>query len=266
MLEKEKHTIARRGLTALLAVILLVSLGYIGWKTLDYSRGAKDYESAVKIVDIPTLTAPSSPAEEEPGWEIPEELLDILAQIDLDALKETNGEVTGWIVIPGTEVSYPILQGEDNRYYLNHTWTGVESSVGAIFMECKCAPDFTDYNTILYGHRMRNGSMFGGLKNYNTLEYWREHPVVYIITSGKVYAYDIFASFETGLREIVYRLGIQETEDKEELIAFALERSVIDTGIAPTAEEQVLTLSTCTGRGHATRWVLQAVLRAQADR
>lgn len=266
MLEKLKSKLSRRSLTALLAVILLVCLGYIGWKTLDYSRGAKEYESAVKIVDIPPLEAPGAPEKQEPGWEIPEELLDILAQIDLDALKEANDQAVGWIVIPGTVVSYPILQGEDNRYYLNHTWTGVESSVGAIFMECKCAPDFSDYNTIIYGHRMRNGSMFGSLRSYNSLEYWKQHPVVYIITFDKVYAYDVFAAFETGLREIVYRLDIQAQEDKEALIAFSLGRSAIDTGVTPTAEDQVLTLSTCTGRGHATRWVVQAVLRAQADR
>lgn len=166
-------------------------------------------------------------------------------------------------MIPETELSYPILQGEDNRYYLNHTWLGERSTVGAIFMECQCAPDFSDFNTIIYGHRMNNESMFGILKSYENLDFWREHPAVYLVTDSGVNIYDVFAAHEVGIREIVYRLDVEENDLQQEFIDFCLDRSEIDTGVVPDREDQVLTLSTCTGRGHATRWIVQAVLREQ---
>lgn len=154
-----------------------------------------------------------------------------------------------------------MVQGKDNRYYLNHTWNHVQSAVGSVFLECRCAPDLTDFNTIVYGHRMKNGAMFGRLRDYNKEDFWRQHPAAYLVTDENVYAYDIYAAFEAGVREIIYRLDLTEAEEKEEMIAYALSRSVIDTGVIPTAEDQVVTLSTCTGRGHAARWVVQGVLR-----
>ena len=156
-------------------------------------------------------------------------------------------------------------QRADNDYYLNHTWKNERNSVGAIFMECKVQGDMSDFNTIVYGHRMRNLSMFGSLRYYNDLEYLKEHPSVYVAVDGAVYRYDIYAAYEVGLQTITYRLDVDTPEEKEECIRFGLESSVIDTGVVPTAEDKILTLSTCTGRGHATRWVVQAVCRGEEE-
>ena len=248
----------------LLLAVLVGSLGYLGWTAFDHHRGAMEYESAIKIVDIPAvLPAPESGGELS-SWEIPEELLDILASINLESLQEGNDEVVGWIVIPDTVLSYPLLWTSDNQYYLTHTWTRVQSSVGAIFLECKCSPDLTDFNTIIYGHRMRNGSMFGNLRDYNRMDYWEAHPTVYLVSNTTVYAYDIFAAFQAGVREVVYHLDVQDPEEKQAVIDFALSKNVLNTGIVPTTEDKILTLSTCTGMGHAARWIVQGVLRAQA--
>ena len=133
-------------------------------------------------------------------------------------------------------------------------------------MECKCSPDFSDFNTIIYGHRMNNESMFGVLHGYQEKDFWQEHPTVYVTTSDGVRVYDIYAAFEVGIQEIVYRLDVEETGQEQEFIGFGLEHSVIDTGVVPTPDGQVLTLSTCTGRGHATRWVVQAVLRKNCEK
>ncbi len=254
-----------RVLALVLAVILVGSAGYLIWKNLDYQRGGQENDAAAAIAAVPSLPE-VPPAEEAEVREIPEELLDILADVDLGALREINSEVVGWIAIPGTEISYPVLQGEDNSYYLNHTWNRVQSAVGSVFLECRCAPDLTDFNTILYGHRMKNGTMFGRLRDYNKEDFWRKHPVVYLVTGENVYVYDIYAAFEAGVTEIIYRLDLTDEVEKRKMIAFALSRSAIDTGITPTAEDQVVTLSTCTGRGHATRWVVQGVLRDRIPR
>lgn len=242
----------------LLALSLLGSGGYLVWKNLDYQKGAADYEAAEEAAAVPPLEEPPAPEQREEAVTDPN--LDLLAEVDLDSLREVNGDVLGWIVIPDTGLSYPLLQCGDNQYYLDHTWQNERSSVGAIFMECMCSSDFSDFNTIIYGHRMKNGSMFGVLRNYKKTDYWREHPTVYVVTDSGVRVYDIYAALEAGTREIVYRLKIEEQEEKQEFIDFGLERSEIDTGIVPTTGDQILTLSTCTGRGHATRWIIQAVL------
>lgn len=248
----------RQALTAVLALVLLVSGGYLIWKMIDYQKGASDYESAVRVVEFPQLPDSPPPAEEDTGETDP--YAAALAEMDLNALRAINDEVSGWIMIPGTGISYPLLYTEDNSYYLTHTWTKDKSSVGAIFLDTQCAPDMSDFNTIIYGHRMRNGSMFGELKYYNSTTYWEEHPVVYIVSDSGVSRYRIFAAFEPSVRSIVYRLGLTESEDREEFVRFALERSAIDTGVTPEADDQFITLSTCTGRGYATRWVIEAVL------
>lgn len=247
----------------LLALVLLGSGGYILWKHLDYQRGSADYKAAARIATVPpprTLSLPEAPGEDQPAPQ------DLLADVRLDSLREINTDVLAWIVIPDTVLSYPVVQCSDNQYYLNRTWQNKRSSVGAIFMDCECPPDFSGFNTIIYGHRMNNESMFGLLKSYENEDFWREHPVIYVITDDSVNTYEVFAAFEVGIQEIVYRLDIEESGLEQELINFSLEHSVINTGVVPRLDSRMLTLSTCTGRGHATRWVVQAALREECAR
>lgn len=242
-------------ITISLVLAFVVSIAVIGIKTLDYRRGAEDYFDAQLAAGLATL--PQKPSEDGPETDFWAEML---ASTDLASLQAVNSEVVGWIAIPETELSYPVLQAEDNKYYLNHTWNNDQSSVGSIFMECQISPSMHSFNTIIYGHKMRNGSMFGSLLNYENVEYWQEHPSVYVVTDDGVYRYDIFAAYEVGIREIVYRININSEKRRSELIQFCLENSVIETGIIPTVQDKILTLSTCTGRGHSTRFVVQGVL------
>ena len=264
------------GIKLLLAAGLVCGLFVVGRQAIDYKRGQGDYEEAEQIAGIsqlPAQTETEAPGEEPGGTgeegeaqERPvDPYADMLAKIDLGALRQVNSDVVGWMAIPGTQLSYPMVQRADNDYYLNHTWKNERNSVGAIFMECKVQGDMSDFNTIVYGHRMRNLSMFGSLRYYNDLEYLKEHPSVYVAVDGAVYRYDIYAAYEVGLQTITYRLDVDTPEEKEECIRFGLESSVIDTGVVPTAEDKILTLSTCTGRGHATRWVVQAVCRGEEE-
>lgn len=250
----------KRGLALLLTAVLLVSVGIlIGWK-LDRERGIRDYRDAARLVKLDP-DAPIKPEgasrEDAPTDPTAAEL----ANLDLEALQEMNGDVIAWIYIPDLPLSYPVLQSADNCYYLNHTWTGARSAMGAIFMECTASPDFSDFNTILYGHRMNDASMFGVLSRYQDEDFCQSHPNIYVADDRLIRRYAVFAAHEVGVREIVYRLDLEEAGLQQELIDFCLESSAVNTGVVPTADEQVLTLSTCTGRGHATRWVVQGVLR-----
>ena len=255
-------------LAGVLAMILAVSLGQIVLQQLDYMRGDAAYEDAQQVAGTEREedVQPPEPVEpdvsqSEPVKE-PDPYFAALANTDLKALRETNDDVVGWIDIPGTVINYPIVQYSDNEYYLNHTWSGEWNSVGAIFLECKVSGDFSDFNTIIYGHRMNNQSMFGPLHNYKDQAYWEEHPSVYIVNDTGVHQYDIYAAFEPSVRDVVYGLWITDPAVKERVIRSGLDQSVIDTGVIPTADDQIITLSTCTGQGHETRWVVQAVLRA----
>ena len=202
---------------------------------------------------------PLDPEDTPPPSESPapvDEFAEGLAQIDLKALQEVNPQVIGWIWIPDTEVNYPILQAEDNQHYLNYTWKDERSSVGSIFLEHTNKPDFSGFNTLVYGHQMADGSMFGRLERYADKSYWEEHPNIYIATEEGVFRYDVFAAFRVGIRDIVYQLDIEKKKAQQQLIDFCLEQSSIDTGVRPDPKNNVVTLSTCTGWGYSQRWVV----------
>lgn len=255
-----------KGLTILLGLALALGLFVVGRQTFDYLKGQKDYNEAEQLAKLPQTEEAAAPSAEtvlkRPAAEDPYAAM-LKKQIDLPALQEVNTDVLGWIEIPDTEISYPLLQFEDNQYYLNHTWKKEENSVGSIYLECMVDPELGDFNTIVYGHRMRNLSMFGSLKFYEDIDYWRDHPSVYVMIDGEAYRYDIYAAYKAAPDDIVYGLGIKSRPKKQEFIQFGLEHSVIDTGVIPTTYDRILTLSTCTGNGHAKRWVVQAVHRIE---
>ena len=121
-------------------------------------------------------------------------------QIDFAGLQAVNPDVIAWIDIPGLSVSYPVVQGEDNSYYLHHLFTGEYNSSGSIFADCHNQPDFTDQNTIIYGHNMKNGSMFGTLSHYQDQVLWEENPYFYLYVPGKVLMPGMWAARLTPMR------------------------------------------------------------------
>ncbi|WP_297871794.1 class B sortase [uncultured Oscillibacter sp.] len=260
----------RKILTIVFALIFVGSLCGLLWNELDRQKGKEAYEEAETLVGEPDFSALPPPTldplpqpEEDPDSEEPapvyvDPYADLLRNMDFSALREINSDVLGWLLVPGTNISYPLLQGRDNDQYLRHTWKKNYSVVGSIFLESTNRKDLSDFNTIVYGHRMRNGTMFGSLKYYKNLSYWKSHPCVYITDDNGSHKYSIFAAYEVSTSGLTYRLSFPGDQSKQEFIDFCLSQSVIDTGLVPTVNDQILTLSTCTGQGHATRWVVQA--------
>lgn len=246
-----KHKLLTKLLLVFLIITFLGSSGILLHKQLDYRNGAQNYDeaSALAHVDIPSSKEDAQPLAP---------YVEALAQIDLSALQEVNPEVAGWIMIPDTDISYPLLRGQDNNYYLNHTWDGSRNSVGAIFLDYRNTRPLTDFNSIIYGHKMNNQSMFGLLHQYKNEGFWEAHPVLYLVDENGPREYDIFAYYETGTMN-TYSLAFADDAAKEAYIDECLAQSWLDTGIIPEPDDCILTLSTCTGRGHATRWVVQAV-------
>jgi len=265
----------KKMLSFLLLVVFLVSTGFLIRNFFGYSGGDEDYSDAAALArsDAPqemeptretvaVTVPPETPAEPVMVWvpaplAEPDPKMEKLRETDLDALRKVNKDVLGWIHIPGSKIDYPILQGEDNEYYLKRTWKGHRNPVGSIFLESMNSPDFTDWNTIIYGHNMSDGSMFAPLHRFKRQEYWETHPYVYIVTDAGVLRYEVFSSYNAKVGSKTYGLSFRQMETREEFIAMALEKSQIDTGIVPEVTDQIITLSTCSG-GEETRRVVHA--------
>ena len=257
-------------MTVALLAVLVFSAGALAEYVQDLAAeriaGEQAREAALSAAaelpeepDPPLAPAPAEETDPEPQQEPLAENAQHLLAVDLAALREVNPEVVGWISIPGTKLDYPVLQAGDNRYYLTHSWQKKENTAGSVFMEATAAADFGGYHTLLYGHNMKSGSMFGTLRKYRTQSHYEENPLIYIVTDTGVRRYEIFAAFEASVKGWTYRMDLDTAEKKAAFLEYGLERSKLETDLRPAADEQILTLSTCTG-GDDVRWVVQGVL------
>lgn len=268
-------------LSVLLLLVFLSSTAMLLRSQQDKAESADTYREAREIAGLTQQTEASQAAEAET---VPEETkpqptegmtevvnwipapvendpyVTELAKTDLDALREYNADVIGWIYIPGTKINYPIVQGADNQYYLEHLWNGTESPAGAIFLESTNDPGMDAFYSILYGHNLNDGSMFGGLHYYESQAFFEGHPYVYLVTDTGVYRYEVYAAHSVAVDSIVYAVQIKREDTKARLLRETLADSVIDTGIIPEVTDRILTLSTCDGN-YAVRWVVHARLR-----
>lgn len=267
----------RNWIAAILAVAALAAGGTAGYKYMQERNAGSEYESVKEAVfrevtpppageltsaqapdqedETPIVTA--TPAAQEP---LPEEVL----SIDWDKLKETCPDAYAWIRIDGTEIDYPIVQHPtDDTYYLDHSAEGEEAIAGAIFTEKANAKDFTDPNTVIYGHNMRNGSMFKGLHQYKDPVFFAEHQTIKIILPDKMLDVRVFAAYTTDNR---HQLNSYDYSDPEVFRAYLRDiqslkemGAVTDPSVSVTEDDRIVTLSTCNGNA-AQRYIVQGVI------
>ena len=171
-------------------------------------------------------------------------------EIDFDALKQVNGDIIGWILFDNNGISYPILQGKDNEKYLYRLADGTKSKAGSIFMDAACSPDFSDAHTIIYGHNMKNLSMFGKLKWYQTKRrYYENNRYFTIYTPDRVLRYEIFSWYEANADDMVYQVGFQPDGFFLTFIEKMVKRSSRNTGVTVDENDKIVTLSTCSANG-----------------
>ena len=244
--------------------IVLAALAAIGGLLLAYKRQSDNYEqlAAAARTDAPAaLTTPATEAAEETQpVETEPPLPTVEIPINFDYLKGENEDIIGWIRVSALGISYPIAQSTDNDYYLHRTFERVDNFAGCIFMEYQNHSDFSDKNTIIYGHNMKNGSMFGTLRKFYEDEVYEKAPYFWIYTPDKIYRYDIFSCAEVAVDSLAYQITFSEEGSFDQFIRDAYSRSVVKgNDIKVTAEDKIVTLSTCTGN-EATRFIVQGKL------
>lgn len=300
--EKERARVGReakaafkaKALTAGLAcaaVVLAVLVGISGYRLYQYRKSAEIYDRALRLAAIPAIEdlldyQTGGGLDGLPGFEggdladgeiptdgpwaglstAPDSYADRFAAMDLAALEAENADVAGWIDIPGTDVSYPYVQCGDNTTYLRKAWDGSPATAGSVIMEPGCPEDLTGFNTILYGHNMNDGSMFGLLDDYRDFAFWKDHQLVYLRNSEGVFRYRIYSVRMASLDDGAFVYGEPTDVERQSILSGGMEMSEIYTGVKVPANARVLTLSTCTGMGrYDVRLVAQAVLEWHMD-
>ena len=231
----------------------------------EYQKGINEYqqlESYAAVKEEAPVQEESTEAEETEE----ESLIPVSVDIQYDELKRINEDFAGWLYYEPLDISYPIVRGNDNDYYTHYTFEGEKNSSGAIFMDFLNKTDYSDYNTIIYGHNMRNGTMFGSLKKMlNDSSIQEENPNFYVFTEDKAYMYEIFAVYLTQADSRTYDL-IRNEDEQQAFLDYVDETANWRSDKVVSASDKVMTLSTCHGLHSNNRTIILGVLVASEDR
>ena len=230
---------------------------------LEYKKGVDEYNTIAEMAvteRAPDEEVPEeTPANENGGSRLVPPMI-----VDFEKLQQVNGDVCGWIYVEALDgVNYPMVRGEDNSYYLHMTYEKNYNFAGTIFLDFENKRDFSDCNTIIYGHNMKNGSMFGQLKRFTTTaETYKKSKYFWIFTPEASYRYEIISAYTTAVDSDTYTLFKGPGSEFEEYLTKIRSYLQIPEQGKPDKEpdimDKIVTLSTCTG-DYSTRYVVQGV-------
>ena len=218
-----------------LVLIMLLYGGYSLWNTIMIYRGAFSSNDLLKYQ--PTGDGPNS--------------------ITLGELMKLNKDVGGWITIFDTHISYPVVQGKDNQEYLNKDVFGEFSFSGSIFLDYRDACDFTDSYSIIYGHHMEYGAMFGDVVEFKNDDYFQEHKTGALFLLDDTYKITLFACVETQeFNNKIYNPIVQGKDNLDTLLKYIKDEAVQYRDISLNHDDKIIGLSTCAEAGTNERVVL----------
>ena len=220
----------------------------------EYKKGTDEYNSISEMA----VTERDPDASEDLGQ--PEEQQPVAPiNVDFASLKSINDDVIGWIYVEALDgVSYPVVRGTDNDQYLHLTYEKNYNFAGTIFIDYENKADFSDCNTLVYGHNMKNGSMFGQLKNFSKDDSaYNKSKYFWIFTPEKNYRYEIISAYTTPVNSDTYTLfkgpGQEFVDYMNKIVSYSdIKTTPGELGV----EDKIVTLSTCTGN-ESTRYVVQ---------
>ncbi|MBQ9968624.1 MAG: class B sortase [Oscillospiraceae bacterium] len=176
--------------------------------------------------------------------------------VDLEALKAIDPHVVGWIGSDTGAINYPVVQGTDNAYYLNHLIDGTVNSNGSIFMDFRNGKDLSDRNTFIYGHNMRNGAMFASLVRYAEPGYYEAHPELLLVTEEGSFSLQVFAGCVVPGNSDLYQLSFRDDEEYAAYIEKVKLLSDFSADVPVGTEDRIVTLSTCSYDHEDARYLL----------
>ena len=182
--------------------------------------------------------------------------------VDFQKLTDKNPDVIGWIRFDPepSVINYPIVQGKDNEEYLHKTFTKNENGLGAIFLNVDNSSNFADKHSVIYGHRMKDGSMFRHLQDYEKKSFWKKNPHFYIYTpNGRVITYRVYSAGEVLETSDIYKTDFMDGKAYEGFIDQTRKDSIYETGVKVRTADKVVTLSTCTRSSDNHRFVVHGV-------
>ena len=244
-------------LIIIFALIFLVSAGFLGVYYWESSREQDRYETLSQL--RPTTPPAPTQGEDTPSQPVePEsqtvtvtdpktgESLEIFREFE--ALYNMNSDLIGWLTIPGVAVDYPVVHTPDDpEYYLRRNFDKKRQTRGCLFLDGAADPRKPSQNLTVYGHRMRDGTMFGQLEKYKKKEFWEQNRYIYFDTLTQKGTYEIVACFKTsGSHGFAYHLFVDGNEPEfYDFMAKVKELAMYDTGVEAAYGDQLLTLSTC---------------------
>lgn len=246
-------------------IIVLMALVAIGILFYSFKQARDDYS---QLASQAKDSAPSSSGkvfwnieeEEIPDQTIPDPV-DI--PVDFDFLQGENEDIIGWIQVDGTTIDYPVLYDTTyNMYYLNHNFKGTNTAYGSIFVLGENASEFTDFNTVVYGHNMLDGSMFAQLHQFRKKEFFDSHGQIILYTPERKLTYQVFAAYRRDNLNIIANNDFSTEELRTQYIETIYAENALanfNPEYQVTASDRILTLSTCIGNP-AYRYVVQGVL------
>ena len=246
---KIKRKIAAVVLVCCLAGVLL--LGFFLWQELSERKSGLDYYR--------NLAAEYAPGQGESGEQQEKSERRENSETEftwLTELQKACPDVAGWITLEDSQIDYPVVQGEDNDFYLHHVPDGTANEAGSIMMDSQCSPDWSDEVIILYGHHMKNGSMFGSLEAYGDPAYWESHKTIQLYTPSGMQNVEIFAACEVDGNQFSYQTAFTTAEEKENWFRELCSASSFQADSSIGSRDQILLLSTCAYSFQEARYVV----------
>ena len=250
---------SRRVLQIVFLILIVVSAWGLISAMLEYQRGTNEYKQLQETVG-------ETPSNKESNQEVIDNIFRPNESIinEFQNLKSQNTDMMAWIAFDTLDISYPVMKGQDNLYYLTHTFSGKTNSSGSIFMEVGNAGDFADCHTLIYGHNMKNGAMFGHLKKYREEEFYKGNEYFTIYLEDKYLRYQIFSVHTVSVTDPVYTIGFAPNEEFADFVDRLNRQAWYDTGIKANVNSKVVTLSTCTSSDDS-RYVVHALLIEETE-
>ena len=249
-MEKSKHEVEKENKKGkenkilkkiILVILILLVVAGATYLIYNFINNKKDTGTEMqKLLENIEIAEPITPEKTEMMLKVAE-------------LQKQNKDIVGWLQIEGTNINYPVLQGEDNSYYMTHTYNKEYSKNGSIFLDKDYNWELPSTNLLMYGHNNRNGTMFEELMNYKEENYYKEHSKIKFTTNNEDAEYEIIAAFlsrvyyqnEKDVFRYYYFINAENEKQFNEYVQNSKKDSIYDTGVTAQYGDQLLTLSTC---------------------